>query len=311
MLSKILPWDFIQKFPLSIAADKKGINAFLVEEPYLERVILDRLPKKELKFSLYSGNEVTRDFIEEHFINLSFFGSNEPILVMNAENIPPASLVFLTETEIEWNEKLLVLFFTKSNKPFVEFAKNKKVEAIEIELPRFWEGAKLWQFCQKAREINLDGTVTRFALENLEHTFESFFGLIDTIKTNFPEGIVNFKVLQSLVTKERWDFFLLSDVFHRSPQLFFLEIINKEMDYEWMRGLSVFMQNHLTKILFSKELKNKDRLTKYDQTVLEMSEKLDRDMLKYYLGFFSELEISSKSSDVFLVNRLRLETLKS
>lgn len=310
MLSKILPWDFIQKYPLSIASNKKGINAFLIEEPYLERVILDRLPKKELKFSLYSGNEVTRDFIEEHFINLSFFGANEPILVMNAENIPPASLVFLTETEIEWSEKLFVLFFTKSNKAFVEFAKNKKVQAIEIELPRFWEGAKLWQFCQKAREINLDGTVTRFALENLEHNFESFFWLIDTIKTNFPEGIVNFKVLQSLVTKERWDFFLLSDVFHRSPKLFFLEIINKEMDYEWMRALSVFMQNHLTKILFSEELKNKERLTKYDQTVLEMSEKLDRDMLKYYLGFFSDLEISSKSSDVFLVNRLRLETLK-
>ena len=94
----------------------------------------------------------------------------------------------------------LLLFFTKSNKQFTEFAKNKKVNAIELELPRFWEGAKLWQFCQKAREINLDGLVSRFVLENLEHNFESFFWVIDTIKMNFPDGKVDLKKLQELVT---------------------------------------------------------------------------------------------------------------
>ncbi|MDD4974792.1 MAG: hypothetical protein PHY93_10605 [Bacteriovorax sp.] len=310
MLSKILPWDFIQKYPKTIDVQQVGICSFLIDEPYLERVILDRLPKKDLKFSLYSGSAVTRDFIEEHFVNLSFFGENEPILIMNAETIPASSLDYLLETDIDWSGRLLLLFFTKSNKQFLALGKHKKVQAIELELPRFWEGAKLWQFCQKARDINLDGTVTRFALENLEHNFESFFWMIDTIKMNFPEGIVNFKVLQELVTKERWDFFELIDLFHRSPKLFFEEILKKEMDYDWLRTLSAFMQTHLTKILFPLDLKNKGKLSKYDQSVLEMSEKLNRDMVKYYMGFFSELEILSKSSDIFLVNRLRLETLK-
>ena len=144
----------------------------------------------------------------------------------------------------------------------------------------------------------------------MEHNFECFLGLIDTIKINFPEGIVNLKILQELVTKERWDFFELIDFFHRNPKLFFEEILKKEIDYDWLRTLSAFMQSHLTKILFPEDLRNKAKLSKYDQTVLEMSEKLNRNMLKYYLGFFSELEILSKSSDVFLVNRLRLETLK-
>ena len=52
------------------------------------------------------------------------------------------------------------------------------------------------------------------------------------------------------------------------------------------------MQTHLTKILFPEELKNKAKLSKYDQSVLEMSEKLDRAMIKYYMGFFSELELN-------------------
>ena len=310
MLSKILPWDFIQKYPKTIDPNQFGIHSFLIDEPYLERVILDRLPKKEMQFSLYSGNEVTRDFIEDHFVNLSFFGESAPILIMNAENIPAASLDFFLETEIDWSHHLLVLFFTKSNKQFLSFTKNKKVLGIELELPRFWEGAKLWQFCQKAREVNLDGTVTRFALENLEHNFDSFFGFIDTIKINFPNGIVNFKVLQDLVIRERWDFFELVDLFHRSPNLLFEELLKKEMDYDWMRTFSVFMQGHLIKILFPEELKAKGKLSKYDQLILEMSNKLNRDMIKYYMGFFSELEVLSKSSDAFLVNLLRLEALK-
>lgn len=310
MLSKILPWDFIQKYPKTIDPKEVGIHSFLIDEPYLERVILDRLPKKELKFSLYSGHEFTRDFIEEHFINLSFFVGNEPILIMNAEMIASDSLDFLLEATIDWSEHLLLFFFSKSNKSFLSLAKNEKVRALELELPRFWEGVKLWQFCQKVREINLEGTITRFALLNLEHNFESFFWLIDTIKLNFPEGVVNLKVLQELVSKERWDFFELIDLFHRGPKLFFEEILKKEMDYDWMRTLSAFMQTHLTKILFPEELKTKGKLSKYDQSILEMSEKQDRGMMKYYIGFFSELEILSKSSDVFLVNKLRLETLK-
>jgi hypothetical protein len=310
MLSKMLPWDFIQKYPKTIDQDKFGIYTFLIDQPYLERVILDRLPRKELNFSLYTGTEVSRDFIEEHFINLSFFGANDPILVMNAENIPSNALEFLLENEIDWDQRLLVLFFTKSNKYFLPFAKSNKVIATELELPRFWEGAKLWQFCQKAREINLDGTVTRFALENLEHNFDSFFGLIDTIKLNFPNGIVNLKILQDLVARERWDFFELIDLFHRSPKQLFELILKKEMDYEWMRAFSVFMQGHLVKILFPDDLKNKGKLSKYDQTVLDMSNKLSRDVVKYYMRFFSELEILSKSSNPFLIDSLRLEALK-
>ncbi len=310
MLSKILPWDFLTKFPKTIDPKGFGIHAFLIDEPYIERVILDRLPKKEISFSLYSGNEFTRDFIEEHFVNLSFFSSNDHVLIMNAENIPSNALEFLLETQIDWAERFLLLFFTKTSKQFTSLAKDKKVQAVELEMPRFWEGAKMWQFCQKAREVNLDGTVSRFALENLEHNFESFFWLIDTIKTNFANGIVNFKELQDLVRRERYDFFELIDLFHKGPKFFFQEVLKKEMDFDWMRTLSAFMQSHLVKILFPEELKAKGKLSKYDQGILEMSEKLNRDMVMYYLNFFSELEILSKSSDVLLVNRLRLESLK-
>jgi hypothetical protein len=310
MHSKILPWDFLQKYPTSLMPKALGLKAFLIEDPYLERVLLDRLPKKELNFSLYTGNEVTREFIEEHFVNYSFFRSNEPILVMNAESIPAESLELLLESSIDWSERLLLLCFTKSSKAFLSFSKKPAVESIELEAPRFWEGEKLWQFCQKARGVQFDSAVSRFALTNLEHNFDSFISLINTIQIHFPDGAVQVKILQELIPCERWDFFQLIDLFHRSPKSFFEEILKKEMDYDWMRSLASFMQSHLVKILFPEEIKKKAKPTKYDQSVLEMSEKLNREMLKHYLGFFSELEIQAKSNDQFLVNRLRIESLK-
>ncbi len=310
MLSKIMPWDFIQKFPKTIDQKVFGIHSFLIEDPYLERVLLDRLPKNEVKFSLYSGAEFTRDFIEEHFVNLSFFSSSDHILIMNAETIPNGSLEFLLETDIDWSERYLLLFSNKSNKQFSEFSKNKKVNGFEIEMPRFWEGPKMWQFCLAAREISLDGAVSRFALENLEHNFESFFFLIDTIKINFPEGKVDQNLLRELINRERFDFFELIELFHKGPKFFFSEVLKKEMDYDWMRTLSAFMQTHLLKILYPEEIRAKGKLSKYDQSVLEMSQKLNRDTVKYYMSLFAELEILSKSSDAFLINRLRLESMK-
>ena len=310
MLSKLLPWDFVVKFPKTIPAKAAGVYSFLAEDPYLERALLDNLPRDQVKFALYSGNEFTQDFIEEHFVNLSLFSESDNILIINAENIPAPSLEFLLETSIDWSDRLLLLFFTKTSKSYTAFVKNENVHGIELEAPRFWEGVKLWQFCQKVRGVSLDGLVSRFALDNLEHNFESFFWLIDLINIHFPNGKVEGEKLKELVIKERWDFFDLVDFFHRDPKIFFQEVLKKELDFDWMRALSAFMQTHLIKILFPEEIKAKAKLSKYDQSVLEMSEKLNRERIKYYQRFFSDLEILSKSHDAFLINKIRLESIK-
>ncbi len=308
MLSKLLPWDFLPKHPQTIDPKKPGLYAFLVTDPFMERILLERLPKKDIPLALYSGVEITRDFIEEHFINLSFFSSTDHIQVINGENIPAANLSLLTESGIDWSERFMVIFFTKSGKTFTDFAKREGVQAFEVEEPRFWEGAKLWQFCQKAREINLPADISRFVLDHLEHNFESFFWVIDTIKMNFPDGKINGEELRSLVKKERWDFFELIEVFNESPKKFFSEVLKKDdQDYEWFRALFAFMQGHLSKVLFPEELRDKAKLSKYDQSILVVSEKWPRSEVMKYLKFFSELEIQAKSRDEFLSAKLRLE----
>ena len=73
MLSKFLPWDFIQRHSSVINTDQLGTYVFLSSDPYVEKIIMDQLPKKDLEFSIYSGANFTLEFVEEHFVNLSFF----------------------------------------------------------------------------------------------------------------------------------------------------------------------------------------------------------------------------------------------
>jgi hypothetical protein len=41
-----------------------------------------------------------------------------------------------------------------------------------------------------------------------------------------------------------------------------------------------------------------------------MSEKLNHQMLRHYLDFFGNLEVSAKSSDPLILNYLRMELLR-
>lgn len=310
MHSSLLPWDFFHKHPQVIEPKKPGLYAFLVTDPYFERVLFERLPKKELSLSLYSGVDITREFIEEHLVNLSFFSSTDHIQVMNAENISAPHLQFLIEAPIDWSERFMILFFTKSNKAFTELTKNKNCTSFDINEPRFWEGAKLWQFCQKVKGVQFGADISAFILEHLEHNFESFFWVIESIKLNFSLDKLTLADVQSLVKKERWDFFSLADTFGQSPKNFFLEVLKKEdRDNEWFRSLFAFMQGHLSKALFPEEIRAKSKLSKYDETLVLLAEKWPRAKVFYYLKFFSELEILAKLGDELLIDKLRLEVV--
>ena len=310
MLSKNILWDFFAKYPTAIDAKKPGLYSFLNTDPYIERMVLDRLKQTTLSFSLYSGNEVTFDFIEEQFINLSFFSSTEHIKIVNAENIPQHLLMKLIEISKDLNDRFVLLFFSKSTKGISDFLKHEDNTAFEIEPARFWEGPKLWQFCCKARGLDVQADVTRFILENVEHTTENFLWAIDTILLAKEEKMITVADIKDLIKRERFDHFALAAKFKEKPHLFFQEILKKEdLDFDWFRSVFSFMQSHLVKVLSPDDLRKKSKLSQYDQAILEMSEQWSRQNIILYLQFFSECEILAKSSDLQLVNKLRLQII--
>lgn len=310
MLSKLLPWDFVQKYPQTLDLKQKGLVAFYVENPFMERILLNRIPKEENSFRIYSGNEITIDFLEEQFVNLSFFSSTENIQVLNAELIPAHVLTYIIENELEVSDRYFVLFFTKTNKNILELFKQKNINAFEVESPRFWEGAKLLNFCMKVKGINLPSNVVSFLLDSLEHNFESFIWALDLIELNFANGAVTPNDLAAFISKERWDFFELIDTFNHGQKNFFNEILKHDHhDYEWYRSLFAFMQGYLVKVLSPEEILSKSKPNKFEQTILGANKQWKPVELKKYIRLFSELEIMAKSSDSLLINKLRMMIL--
>ena len=310
MHSKLLPWDFTQKFPQTIPTNKTGVFAYLSSDPYVEGVLTKNLPKIEKGFRCYTGSDITRDFIEEHFSNLSFFSQDENIYIINAEMIPIQNSTLFIEKIKDISNLLVVLFFAKSNKFFLELSKNAEVQAFTLEAPRFWEGQKMLQFAIKEKKLDLKSDVTRFLLENLEHNFESIFRALDIIKLTFEDGNIDLAKLKVLITRERFDFFELIDLYYQNPKKLYQVILSNELDFDWLRSLASFMQGHLAKILFPEEIKAKDKLSKYDQGILFQSEKLNRDLVHNDLNFFAELEILAKSRDQLILDHVRRKIIE-
>jgi hypothetical protein len=306
MHSKLLPWDFIQKYPQTITANSNGVFIFLSTDPYVQGILTKNLPKQALEFHCYTGSDVTRDFIEEHFCNLSFFSQNENIYVINSETIPVQNTVLFIEKIKDIAEtNIVILFFSKSNKFFLEMQKRADVQAFTIEAPRFWEGQKMLQMAMREKKLICNPTVTRFLLENLEHNFESFFRALDIIKVTFDETEIDLLKLKELITRERFDFFELIDLYYQNPRKLYEVILSNELDFDWLRSLAGFMQGHLSKILFPEEIKAKEKLSKYDQGIVFHSEKLNREETKNNLRFFADLEIMAKSRDQLILNHVR------
>lgn len=311
MLSKFLPWDFVNKYPNSLETKRPGVYAFLVTNPYLQKIIIDRIPKSEVELSIYSGNEITRDFLEENFVNLSFFSEQNNILSINAENVPSETLELFVENRLDVDARFLVMFFSKKNKFFTDLTKLESVVGLEVEEPRFWEGQRLWQFLLQQNSLKIPPEVTSFVLENLEHNFESFVWVIDLIKQNFSDSKIDLNLLRELVKKQRWDIFELVAYFDKGPKAFFGEMLkNEEADLSWYRSVFSFMQSHLYKAVHPDEILQKGKLSKYDQQILDLSKKYNKDLLLNYIRKFSELEIEAKLGNQLVVDLVRLEMLK-
>lgn len=311
MLSKLLPWDFIQKYPETIDPKKPGIYFYYINNSYLHHIVTERINKKEIDFSVYTGSEVTKDFLENEFVNLSFFTNTNSIEVINAEQMPSNTFELFSEERIDASGRFLVVFFSKKNKLFTDCAKLASVQAFEVEEPRFWEGPRLWQFTQQVSGVKYNQDINAFILDSLEHNFESFLWAINLIKVNFPDGQIQLTELRELIKKQRWDIFEFVNLFHKNPKSFFLELLKKEeVDFEFLRSTFAFMQGHLAKVLHPEEILAKAKHSNYDKDILSYAKICNKNDVLNYIRLFSDFEIKAKLSDLFLIDAIRLETLK-
>lgn len=307
MHSKLQIWDFLGKNKTSIDAQVLSLRSFYIDDPYAEKIIKDRLYQNQIDFRFYTGDEITKAFLEEQFLNLSFFTDAQHFIVLNAENISLDAMNFLFSGEINIHDRQVVLFFSKFPKNISDIVKSSQFDFYEIESPKPWDGSRILQFCLKEMQLNASIPVQQFILENLDHSFENFLWVLELIKLNFEDKVVDVNQLKLLIQKERYDFFELLEIYHSQKLNFYKILIEKSDDFDWIRQNATSMQNHIVKLLNPEEIRTKAKLTKYDQNLLRWSESGIRSEFQADLKFFMKIEIESKSKNVFLREIIRIQ----
>lgn len=312
MPSKISTFDFLKNFK----SPESGAHVFYINDPFIETFTKNRL-KKSNQYDLLTGNELTRNFLEERFLNWSLFAENRPILVLAAESINDKVLDFWLKEEIKIADQLLVLIAQKDQKIFAKLEAKNCLSYTQVEAPKFWEGAKMFDLVLQELNYKMAPLYKDFLLERLEHSFESFYQQLTKIQLLKPEGLLGDKhlveshmaLLAEVVEENKVDFFKMIDTLNQNPRKFFYDLTKSDRDFEYYLSLSLFMQGHLQKSHAPTLIREKTKLNQYDRQILNTSDAFNIEEKFRLEKLFAEMELMAKMKSDRLKQFIRLQCM--
>lgn len=315
MPSKLLPWDFIKSHKNTIDPKKNGPWAIQFPDIYCERVFIDRIPRALGEGHLHTlhASDVSVDWLENTFNSVDFFSSKDSYLIIDAQALAAPVVKFLTESDINLDDRFLIFSFNKSSPIFDKLEKKLGNEFIKIEPPKFWEYNKYLDFFANILEVNLSSEAKSFLLSSVESDGASFFNTLNILKLYQQDGArIEIDRVRELVDKSKIDNFELADTFcTKGFKSFFGRLVEIEEDYEGLRGVFSFMQSHLFKIIDTSLIEVKARQSQYDRAIIQASRSWQKDDLVRAMQMFSEFEVLAKSKDRALVTQIRLKYFRS
>ena len=312
MPSKTSTFDFFRQF----SAPKNGVHIFVTSDPFIETFLKNRL-KEISKFDLITGTELTRNFLEERYSNLSLFSEASNVLVLNGEAIAEKTFSFWLEDELLIEDQLLIILANKEHKQFAKLEAKKLVKLHLLEAPKFWEGAKVLDLVLQELGYEVAPVYKELILEKVENTFEDFHQLIVKLMLIKPQGFKfdrdahqeNQKILAENIEENKVDFFKLVDVLNQSPRKFFYTIQKSERDFDYYLSLALFMQGHVQKSKFPELVKEKSKLSQYDRQILQTTDAFNEKDRAKLEEVFSEMEIMAKMKSPYLKQFIRLNCM--
>jgi len=307
MLSKWQIWDFFSSFDRSYLASYQGVLALNTFDPLCLKMVKDYLFRgagdKVIHHKLAS--EVTKNWIEEEFQTLSLFGDSDNFFIHQAQDLKADMLELLSKLELDG--RFLILSFETEGTAWKKVIKDKSLQALQVEAPRFWELNKLLDFVCAHLRLPLSYEAKAWMLESLENDLGTFYNSCCLIKLNHPEAKeVSVQEVKSLLTLERLDQFALASLFARKKNVdFFEKLVALEGDFEKMRSFFGFMQGHLVKMADTSYLAQKPRLNQYDKELQNTARLWKSHEVLQEVSRFNRWELMCKKKDSLLWHELR------
>jgi hypothetical protein len=314
--SKWLPWDFAKKHPTTIDIEKPGLYGIQFCDEFISHILMENLPKELTEsdnFFKVNAAELTPDWFEDKFLTISLFSQNESYLVIESQNLPTKTKKWLEENPINLTDQFLIFSFPTSSKIYDSFSKKIQGEFYKVEAPRFWEALTHLEFICEHFSLALPMNVKNYLIKSLENTSYEFFGALNLLSLYFPGGVnIKLEYVQRLIGQNKLDHFSLASLFGSKKRAqFYKEVTRGDLDFDQLRSLFYFMQNHLYKLMDTSYTDSKAKLSKYDREVISQSKAWSPSELQGEMHIFGELELEAKSKSPLLKNRLRLEYLSS
>ncbi len=95
MLSKVKIWEINQKLNSFFSLKDNKIQFLLCNDPYIEQIIKNKINWGEQKYRTFFGVEITKDFFEENFENLTLFSEPLNLIIFEADKIEKQYSLFV------------------------------------------------------------------------------------------------------------------------------------------------------------------------------------------------------------------------
>lgn len=310
MSSKWRPWDFLKHHPQVIDTDKKGLTVVYCTDPFIERMLRNKLDFKSWDGQpaiTVSGMELSIDWIKENFMSLSLFGGDQAVCVVQGNSITASVKTFLMESQIADGSRHIVFFINGDKKFFNNWEKKSDGgDFLEVEDPKFWELGKLLTYFADGMSMRLPMGIHDYLMEAVPHKSADFVNTLKTIRLNFGTGPYKLDQVKSIIPATRLDQFRLATLLgKRNLVEFYRELEKINLDFDEQIGFYKFLQGHLLKLMDASYVDKKPRPSKYDKEIQAHCVLWNQVDLQKVIRNFSKLEIQAKRKSPFIKEKIR------
>jgi hypothetical protein len=302
------PWDFKQVRPTVLHQNDRGVIGFCAQDSMIEHFFIERL-KEEYRqrgasFKMLTGNDLTKNWIEQELLQPSLFFQEEVIIVLQAELINADAKALLAQSVELMSERTVLLCSWKKSLSLDERLKNVLSEDHVLMLPPPWDMPKLLDYLALEVDYILPPQVRHLVLDVIEPDVESFVDALLKLKqaASDPRELT-LEVARDWLSLSRMDHFEWGARFAKKDKYFFrdLELFDRDLGHFFR-----FMQSYLMKMIDHSYVQKKRAPSKFDREIMALSKQWKKNELLSALHLFGELEVKAKRKDEMLWNDLRI-----
>lgn len=256
----------------------------------LQGPILHQVFKKSLmhgqdeKISVHFSSSITKDWIDNKFLNFDLFAEKEVLLIYNCESLNKDLFEYLYDVALSGDFKVILIFNKDTQKKY-------KGEYLKIKKNAFWESTKVFESLVDFYELEIPQQ-SRYKIGSyLESDHEQVFSLINSLQS-FQNGEISEELIEKILPSLSLNQFDLVDYLNRKEIREFFVSLSKLRTFEELSRSVSFSISHLIKIASPPD--NGANLNNYNQKILKASKIWSDKELSAIVGGLKDILVLSR-----------------